>query len=143
MYFNSLFLNPLYDAAREYYLQLNPPVEAIKKQIYPYLAIPHPKAPIKRKNIVYIFLESFDRAYTDERNFAKLTPHLNALKNRIDFSEIHQVVDTGLLLKGCLVHTVLQIIRLHLPKIWLLKISLKILSALAKFYTLWDTIPIL
>ena len=60
MYFNSLFLNPLYDAAREYYLQLNPPLEAIKKQIYPYLAIPHPKAPIKCKNIVYIFLESFD-----------------------------------------------------------------------------------
>ena len=139
----AFFLNPLYYAAKEYYLQLNPPVEAIKKQTYPYLAIPHPKAPIKRKNIVYIFLESFDRAYTDERNFAKLTPHLNALKNRIDFSEIHQVVDTGLLLKGCLVHTVLQIIRLHLPKIWLLKISLKILSALAKFYTLWDTIPIL
>ena len=46
------------------------------------------------------FLESFDRAYTDERNFAKLTPHLNALKNRIDFSEIHQVVDTGFTIKG-------------------------------------------
>ena len=100
MYFNSLFLNPLYDAAREYYLQLNPPVEAIKKQVYPYLTIPHPKALIKRKNIVYIFLESFDRAYTDERNFAKLTPHLNALKNCIDFSEIHQVVDTGFAIKG-------------------------------------------
>ena len=36
----------------------------------------------------------------DERNFAKLTPHLNALKNRIDFSEIHQVVDTGFTIKG-------------------------------------------
>jgi len=59
MYFKSLFLNPLYDAAREYYLQLNPPVEAIKKQVYPYLAIPHPKAPIKRKKYCLYFFREF------------------------------------------------------------------------------------
>ena len=96
----AFFLNPLYVAAKEYYLQLYPPVEAIKNQVYPYLAVPHPKAPFKHKNIVYIFLESFNRAYTDDRIFVGLTPRLNALKNRIDFSEIRQVVDTDFTIKG-------------------------------------------
>ena len=96
----AFFLNPLYIAAKEYYLQLYPPVEAIKNRVYPYLAVPHPKAPFKHKNIVYIFLESFNRAYTDDRIFVGLTPRLNALKNRIDFSEIHQVVDTDFTIKG-------------------------------------------
>ena len=96
----AFLLNPFYVALREYYLQLHPPVKSIKKQVYPYLAVPHPKTPLKHKNVVYIFLESFNRAYTDERIFVALTPHLNALKNRIDFSDIHQVVDTGFTIKG-------------------------------------------
>lgn len=79
----------------------------------------------------------------DERNFAKLTPHLNALKNRIDFSEIHQVVDTGFTIKGLFGSHCAANYTFASAKDMASENFTKILSALAKFYTLWDTIPIL
>lgn len=96
----AFLLNPFCIYAYEFYSQLNPRVDDIKKQIYPYLAVPAPRKPTKRKNIVYIFLESFDRAYTDEQLFSGLTPRLNALKNRMDFTNITQVRDTEFTIKG-------------------------------------------
>ena len=96
----AFLLNPFCIYAYEFYLQLKPHVDDIKKQIYPYLAVPAPREPIKRKNIVYIFLESFDRAYTDEQLFPALTPKLNALKNRMEFTNIKHIRDTDFTIKG-------------------------------------------
>ena len=42
-----------------------------------------------QKNIVYIYLESFSRDFTNK--YPDLTPNLNALSNRLDFTNIEQI----------------------------------------------------
>ncbi|MDA3048920.1 sulfatase-like hydrolase/transferase [Campylobacter sp. JMF_02 ED1] len=92
--------NPLYINAKEFYEIYNPPVAKFKKITYPYLKVPHSKTPKIRKNIVYIYLESYNRDYLNSQVFPNLTPYLSNLDNKIDFTNITQVVDTEFTLKG-------------------------------------------
>lgn len=100
-FFTVAFLtNPLCTNAKELYQIYNPPVAKFKKAVYPYLKVPHPKSPQIRKNIVYIYLESFDREYLNAKIYPNLTPNLSSLTNKIDFTNTTQVVDTEFTLKG-------------------------------------------
>ncbi|MBP3224480.1 MAG: sulfatase-like hydrolase/transferase [Campylobacter sp.] len=96
----AFFTHPFFKSVYEFRMLTNPPIEKYKAEIFPYIVKPMPKKPNLTKNIVYIYLESFNRDYTDERKFPNLTPNLNALKNRIDFSNISQGVDLDFTYKG-------------------------------------------
>ncbi|MBP3207908.1 MAG: sulfatase-like hydrolase/transferase [Campylobacter sp.] len=101
IFFITAFLtNPFYINAKELYEIYNPPINKFKKQVYPYIAVPKPKQATKRKNIVYIYLESFNRNYLDQNLFPNLTPYFLNLNNKIDFINTTQVVDTEFTLKG-------------------------------------------
>ena len=101
IFFIAAFLtNPLYINAKELYEIYNPPVAKFKKAVYPYIAVPKPKQAIKNKNIVYIYLESFDRDYLNSKIYPNLTPNLSALTNKIDFTNIIQAPDTEFTIKG-------------------------------------------
>ena len=101
IFFITAFLtNPLYINAKELYEIYNPPVAKFKKAVYPYIAVPKPKQVIKNKNIVYIYLESFDRDYLNSKIYPNLTPNLSALTNKIDFTNIIQAPDTEFTIKG-------------------------------------------
>ncbi|MDA3057744.1 sulfatase-like hydrolase/transferase [Campylobacter sp. VBCF_05 NA6] len=101
IFFITAFLtNPLYINAKELYEIYNPPVAKFKKAVYPFVAVPKPKQVAKNKNIVYIYLESFDRDYLNSKIYPNLTPNLSTLTNKIDFTNTTQVVDTEFTLKG-------------------------------------------
>ena len=96
----AVLTNPLYINAKEFYEIRNPPINKFKKAVYPYIKIPAPKQATKRKNIVYIYLESFNRIYLDQKFFPNLTPYLSSIENKIDFTNTTQVVDTDFTIKG-------------------------------------------
>ena len=101
IFFITAFLtNPLYINTKELYEIYNPPVAKFKKSVYPFVAVPKPKQATKNKNIVYIYLESFDRDYLNSKIYPNLTPNLSALTNKIDFINTTQVIDTEFTLKG-------------------------------------------
>lgn len=53
------------------------------------------------KNLLYIYLESLERTYLDERLFPGLLPHLSALeKQAVSFSDINQVAGTSWTIAG-------------------------------------------
>lgn len=99
-FITAFFTNPLYINAKELYEIYNPPVAKFKKAVYPFVAVPKPKQATKNKNIVYIYLESFDRDYLNSKIYPNLTPNLSALTNKIDFTNTTQVIDTEFTLKG-------------------------------------------
>lgn len=61
-----------------------------------YIPIPKIKISQKPKNLVYIYLESYEQLYLDETLFPGLSENLNTLKSQAQvFSNIHQVFGTN------------------------------------------------
>ncbi|WP_229770866.1 sulfatase-like hydrolase/transferase [Campylobacter portucalensis] len=85
IYFNPL-TNSIKDMYRISHYQYHPNFIKKFKEIYKKPVI---KTPKKSKNIVYIYLESFSRNFTTK--FKNLTPNINSLKNRLDFTNINQI----------------------------------------------------
>ena len=55
----------------------------------------------KKMNLVYIFAESFELTYFDEKLFPRLITHLRKIKNHsIEFTDVKQVVATGWTIGG-------------------------------------------
>lgn len=61
-----------------------------------YISVPEVKISQKPKNLVYIYLESYEQLYLDETLFPKLSTNINALKTEAQvFTSIHQVFGTN------------------------------------------------
>ncbi|PIJ50133.1 phosphoglycerol transferase I [Erwinia sp. OLTSP20] len=57
--------------------------------------------PGQRPNLIYIYAESLERTYFDDKAFANLTPELNAIKeNSLDFSNTEQLPGTNYTIAG-------------------------------------------
>lgn len=86
----AIYFNPLTNSIKEMYrilhYQYHPNFINKFKEVYKKPIIKSPKID---KNIVYIYLESFSRNFTT--NFENLTPNINALKNRLEFTDINQI----------------------------------------------------
>ena len=69
---------------------------------YKYYKKPTPhKESLNHKNIVYIYAESLERTYFDEKRFPNLITNLRKFQNQsIDFSNIQQVIGTGWTIGG-------------------------------------------
>lgn len=84
-FFSSFFFHPIlknfYDLW--YFNFSNKVIVWDKKYIIP----ENKKLDKTTKNIVYIYLESFEKIYTDENIFPGLTPNLNSLKEQASFFE--------------------------------------------------------
>lgn len=86
----AIALNPLIKSSIEIFQILNPKYHKIARlNLQKFIAKPTAFAPKKQKNIVYIYLESFSRNFTSE--YPNLTPNINALENRLDFTNINQI----------------------------------------------------
>lgn len=56
---------------------------------------------VGKPNIIYLYLESFERTYLDKKRFPGLAPNMNRLKNKaIDFVNIRQAYATGWTIAG-------------------------------------------
>lgn len=93
-------LNPLTRSAWEVKNAFYPSVKRLKQDIYPLIALPKFNAPKKRKNIVYIYLESLNSGYMDEKLFPDLMPNINALSPRLEFDNIHQNPGAAITIEG-------------------------------------------
>ncbi len=86
----ALILNPLTQSCIEIFQILNPKYHKLARANLQKLIIkPNLSEISKPKNIVYIYLESFSRDFTNK--YPDLTPNLNALSNRLDFTNIEQI----------------------------------------------------
>ena len=86
----ALILNPLTQSCIEIFQILNPKYHKLARTNLQKLIIkPNLSEISKPKNIVYIYLESFSRDFTNK--YPDLTPNLNALSNRLDFTNIEQI----------------------------------------------------
>ncbi|MDA3075826.1 sulfatase-like hydrolase/transferase [Campylobacter sp. JMF_04 NA10] len=96
----ALCVNPLTIALTNLYFQMYPPVWSLKKDIYPYIEIPRAHSIAKRPNIVYIFLESFNDAYTKDEIFPTLTPNFKALQNSMIFDDVGRTPGAQITIEG-------------------------------------------
>ncbi|MBQ9292962.1 MAG: sulfatase-like hydrolase/transferase [Campylobacter sp.] len=93
-------LNPTIIAIYKIYMLINPPIIVLKASIYPHLKVPMPKPATKDKNIVYIFLESFNKSYTNPQIFPNLTPYISNLTHKIEFTNISQSPGASITIEG-------------------------------------------
>ena len=93
-------LNPMVVACYKLYMLLSPPVITLKHAVYPYLKVPNPKIATKNKNIVYIFLESFNQSYTNPQIFPDLTPYISNLTHKINFGNVGQSHGAEITIEG-------------------------------------------
>ena len=71
------------------------------EEFYTYYKIPSTLISGKKRNLVYIYAESFERTYFDEQEFPGLTPDLAAIKQQaLDFSQTEQLPGTGYTIAG-------------------------------------------
>lgn len=86
----AICFNPLTNSLLQMYIILNFQYHpAFIKKFSEIYKKPVFQKPLKNKNIVYIYLESFSRNFTTK--FENLTPNINALSNRLEFSNINQI----------------------------------------------------
>lgn len=65
------------------------------------LAVPPKFTGDAKPNIIYLYLESLERSFLDEKVFPGLTPNLNEMKKRaLDFTNIKQAYATGWTIAG-------------------------------------------
>lgn len=99
--FCSIFFNPL---TIDVYSFFNHPVITDTNELDKhFVAVDKIKlrAGEKKKNLIYIYLESFERALLDERYFPGLAPHLNKLASENkEFVNIDQTWGTGWTIAG-------------------------------------------
>ncbi|MDA3077943.1 sulfatase-like hydrolase/transferase [Campylobacter sp. JMF_06 NA1] len=89
-YILAIVFNPLTKSCVEIFQILNPKYhKEARAMLQKYIVKPKINPNFKNKNIVYIYLESFSRDFTTE--FVGLTPNINALTNRLDFTNINQL----------------------------------------------------
>lgn len=67
-----------------------------------YYKVPHKIIPAPKLNLVYIYAESLERTYFDDRTFPELTPELGRIKQQdaIDFSHTEQLPGTEYTIAG-------------------------------------------
>ncbi|MDA3048921.1 sulfatase-like hydrolase/transferase [Campylobacter sp. JMF_02 ED1] len=86
----ALVFNPLTTSAVQIFQILNPKYHKVARaNLQKYIVKPKINQNFKTKNIVYIYLESFSRDFTTK--FDTLTPHINSLTNRLEFTNINQI----------------------------------------------------
>lgn len=96
----AFIFNPTIVAIYKIYMLINPPIIVLKASIYPHLKVPMPKPATKDKNIVYIFLESFNKSYTNPQIFPNLTPYISNLTHKIEFTNISQSPGASITIEG-------------------------------------------
>ncbi|CZE45967.1 sulfatase-like hydrolase/transferase [Campylobacter geochelonis] len=95
LFFATMFLaiaqNPLIYTISDIFKIENPiKVKLSKDRLHKYIVKPAPNKLNLDKNIVYIYLESFNANFTTD--FADLTPNLNSIKNKIEFTNIKEPI---------------------------------------------------
>ncbi|PLR39981.1 phosphatidylglycerol--membrane-oligosaccharide glycerophosphotransferase [Chimaeribacter arupi] len=71
------------------------------EEFYTYYKIPSRLISGKKRNLVYLYAESFERTYFDEQAFPGLTPDLAAVKQQaLDFSQTRQLPGTEYTIAG-------------------------------------------
>ena len=89
-YILAIVFNPLTKSCVEIFQIYNPKYhKAARANLQKYIIKPKINQNFKNKNIVYIYLESFSRDFTTK--FDALTPNINSLTNRLDFTNINQI----------------------------------------------------
>lgn len=95
LFFWAFFIHPLAKNFYDLTLVTSAPIEELKQTV-PYVKPEVEKKWETTKNIVYIYLESFEQTFTDENIFPWLTPNLNKLKQEaIVFDNLKQAYWTS------------------------------------------------
>lgn len=100
VFLSAFITNPTTISLYKIYLFFNPPIEPMKKIVYPFIKIPEAEKAIKDKNIVYIYLEGLSRNFTLDDKFPNLMPNLRNLNNKIEFTNIRQTIGADITVDG-------------------------------------------
>lgn len=94
----SFYFNPGVAGIYKHYASVSDEIDSVE---YPAEYMVPKNIEVNNKNFVYIYLESFERTYLDEKLFPSLTPNLNKLGNEaLVFTDIRQIYGSGWTIAG-------------------------------------------